>query len=147
MVNMVLGQYTSKVADNGRVSLPKKFRDELGSRYIITQGYEGSLMIVPSENWEVIVKETTNKPFLIGQARATSRFLLGGASFVELDEQGRFIVPSYLKTYAQIGAEAVFLGLGQYIELWDMERWKSYQENLKENIENIAQKLGELPNK
>lgn len=140
---MVIGQYQSKITDNGRVALPKKFRDELGNRYIITQGYESSLMIVPYESWEIIVKETINKPFLIGQARATARFLLGSASSIEIDEQGRFVIPSYLRHYAEINSEAIFIGLGKYIELWDYERWVKYQDGLKENIEDIAQKLSE----
>lgn len=144
---MVIGQYQSKVSQNGRVALPKKHRDELGNNFIITQGYERSLLIVPYKNWESVTKETTNKPFLIGEARDTARFLLGGASFVDLDEQGRFVIPPYLRNYAQIGGEVIFLGLGQYIELWDLKRWKEYQENLSTNIEQIAQKLSDRDNK
>lgn len=138
---MVIGQYQSRVAPNGRVALPKKHRDELGNNFIIAQGYEKSLLIVPYKNWELVIKETINKPFLIGEARATLRFLLGSASVVELDEQGRFVIPSYLRSYGEIGDEVIFLGLGQYIELWDLKRWKEYHKSLEDNIEEIAQKL------
>lgn len=144
MVKMVIGQHQAKIAQNGRVALPKKFREELGSHFVITQGYEGSLWIVPFENWETVIKETVNKPFLIGQARDTLRFLLGGATNIELDDQGRFIMPSYLRDYAQIDAEVIFLGLGQYIELWDSQKWQKYKGNLSQNIGNIAQKLSEM---
>lgn len=146
-MNMVVGQYQGKMAQNGRVALPKKFREELGSHFIITQGYEDSLLIVPFKNWELIVKEITNKPFLMGQTRDTTRFLLGGASSVDLDEQGRFVIPSYLRSYAQIASEVVFLGLGQYIELWDSKHWQEYQKNLSQNISEIAQKLSEIGNR
>ena len=144
--DMVIGQYTSKVADNGRTALPKKFREELGVKFVITQGYEGSLLIVPVENWEQMVKETTDKPFLMGQARDVTRFLLGGATYIDLDEQGRFIIPSYLRTYGQVGTEIIFLGLGKYIEVWDMKKWQDYHKGLSGNIENIAQKLANFKN-
>lgn len=144
---MVIGQFQSKVAQNGRVALPKKHRDELGNNFIITQGYEKSLLIVPYKNWESVVNPATNQPFLISEARDTARFLLGSASFIDLDEQGRFVIPSYLRRYAEIGDEVIFLGLGQYIELWDLTHWTQYQENLTNNIELIAQKLVDKDNK
>ncbi len=140
---MVVGQYQSKIAENGRVALPKKYRDELGNRFVITQGYEKSLLIVPYKNWETVIKQTTNKPFLIGEARANLRFLLGGASLVDLDEQGRFVIPYYLRQYAEIKEEVIFLGLGQYIELWALSHWQEYQKGLTQNIEKIVQKLVE----
>lgn len=147
MVNMVIGQYQSRIADNGRISLPKKFREELGDHFIITQGYEGSLLIVPFNNWQTITAEITNKPFFIGETRDTTRYLLGNAGSVDLDEQGRFIIPTHLRKYGQLGKEVVFLGLGNYIEVWDKDCWIKYQSNLSENIEKIGRKLGELSNK
>lgn len=144
---MIIGQYQSKVAENGRVALPKKFRDQLGNNYIITQGYEGSLMIVPFKNWEILSQEIINKPFLVESARATSRFLLGNATEIKVDEQGRFVIPPYLRKYGKIDNEAVILGLGKYIELWDSRLWEEYHSQLTKTSEEVAQKLSEVESK
>lgn len=141
MVKTVLGQYRNNVAPNGRVALPKKFRDQLGAKFILTQGYEQSLLMVPYENWENMIKTTVSKPFLIGEARDTVRFLLGGATPIDLDDQGRFIIPSYLRDYCGLASEAIFLGLGNYLEIWDSAHWATYQKKLNTHIEEIASKL------
>lgn len=140
---MVIGQHQSKISDNGRISLPKKFRDSLGGQFVIAKGYERALIIVPFEKWKTLVDDLTNRPFFMGQARDTSRFLLGSASTIEVDEQGRFVIPDYLRTYADIKGAGVFLGLGTYIELWDKEKWETYNENLNNTSETIAQRLVE----
>jgi len=141
---MLLGQYRSKVSSKGRVSFPKKFREEIGDKLVVTMGYEGSLIIVSQENWKALIEGTENKPFIFDSARDTNRFLLGGASEVELDEQGRFVIPPYLREYAKLSDEAVFLGLNKYIELWDSRLWAEHQKYLEEHIGQIAEKLGEL---
>ena len=141
---MLIGQFNSKVSLKGRVAFPKKFRDEMGDKLIVTMGYEGSLIIVARENWQALVKSTENTPFIFGSARDTNRFLLGGASEVELDEQGRFVIPSYLREYSKLKEEAVVLGLNKYVELWDSGRWAEHQKYLNEHIEEIAEKLGSL---
>src|SRR3990172_9991153 len=124
---MLIGQHRSKVGAKGRAAFPKKFREELGSKLVITQGYEGSLIVVSEEGWKALLEGTEDKPFIIGSARDTQRFLLGGATLVELDEQGRFILPDYLREYGEIGEEVIFLGLYRYVEIWDSKRWVEYQ--------------------
>ena len=139
---MLIGQYHTKVSLKGRVAFPKKFRDVLGDRLVLTLGYEGSLILVSSNNWKALIDGTEDKPFLLGSARDTSRFLLGSASEVELDEQGRFVIPPYLRDYAKISLEVVFLGLNKYVEVWEKGRWLEHQKYLSEHIAEIAEKLG-----
>ena len=141
---MLIGQYHSKVSVKGRIAFPKKFREEMGDKLVVTMGYEGSLLMVPVEGWKALIEGTENKPFIFGSARDTNRFLLGGASEVELDAQGRFVVPPYLREYAKIGGEIVFLGLNKYVEVWDKQRWLEHQKYLGEHIGEIAEKLGEI---
>lgn len=138
---MLLGQYEGKVGAKGRIGFPKKFREILGDRLIITLGYENSLIVVSEEGWKALLEGTEGKPFIQSETRETQRFLLGGASFVELDDKGRFIIPSYLRTFAKIKDQVVFLGLSRYVEVWDKSRWEEYRGNLEENIEGISQKL------
>ncbi|RJR24548.1 division/cell wall cluster transcriptional repressor MraZ [Candidatus Microgenomates bacterium] len=141
---MLVGQYRSKISPKGRIAFPKKFRDELGDELIVTLGYENSLMVVSAKEWQSLIEATKDKSVVLGSARDTNRFILGGASEIDLDEQGRFVVPSYLRDYAKIREEVVFLGLNKYVEIWDKNAWDEYQGQLKENIGEIAERLSEF---
>lgn len=138
---MLLGQHEGKTDAKGRIAFPKKLREEIGDKLIITLGYENSLIIVSQGSWKALLEGTENKPFIQQEARETQRFLLGGASFVELDDKGRFIIPNYLRSFAKIQNEAVFLGLSRYVELWDKIIWEAYSKNLEKNIDKISQRL------
>lgn len=140
---MIIGQYHAKISPKGRIAFPKKFREALGDNLVITVGYESSLMIVSAKDWQSLVEATQDKPFIFGSARDTNRFLLGEASEVDLDEQGRFVLPAYLREYAKMTEEVVFLGLNKYVEVWDKKVWEEYQKYLHENIGQIAEKLGQ----
>lgn len=144
---MLLGQYEAKIGAKGRIAIPKKFRGILGNRVIITFGYEKSLIVVSEKGWKALLEGTEGRPFIERETRETQRFLLGGASSVELDNKGRFILPFYLRSFAEIEDEVVFLGLSRYVEIWEKKRWEEYQKNLEKNIESIAKKLsgGDLP--
>lgn len=141
---MLIGQYKSKISPKGRTAFPKRFREELGDNLVVTLGYENSLMVVSGKDWKSLVEATEDKPFILGSARDTNRFLLGEAMEVVLDEQGRFIIPSYLREHARIKEEVVFLGLNKYVELWDKPVWDEYQKYLKEHIGEIAERLGQV---
>jgi len=141
---MLIGQYRSKISPKGRTAFPKKFREELGDSLVVTVGLESSLMVVSSKDWESLIEGTQDKPFILGSARDTSRFLLGEATEVVLDEQGRFIIPAYLREHAKMKEEVVFLGLNKYVEIWDKQIWEEYQKYLNEHIGEIAERLGQL---
>ncbi|MFH1561777.1 MAG: hypothetical protein ABID04_04355 [Patescibacteria group bacterium] len=144
MVNNLLGQYQSKVSPRGRVAFPKKFRQVLGDKLIVTRGYEGCLIAVCEKDWQTISGATENKPFVFGPARDTARFLLGNAVSVDLDDQGRFVLPTHLKSYGGFAKEAVFLGLNKYVEIWSQEKWQEYQKYLSKNINQISDRLTEI---
>lgn len=139
--NMLLGQYEGKLGEKNRLAFPKRLRELLGNKLIITLGYENSLIIVSEEGWQALLEGTEGKPFIQRSARETQRFLLGGASFVELDGKGRFIIPNYLREFAKIESEVIFLGLSRYVELWGKENWGVYKKNLEKNIDKISAKL------
>lgn len=141
---MLIGQFSSRVDEKGRVAVPKKLRQELGEKLIITQGYERSLIVVAQHAWQELIAGTGDKPFIIGSARDTSRFLFGSANEVELDTQGRFVIPPYLREFGTITDTAIFLGLGRYVEVWAEKTWKEYRQYLDKNITTIAQDLARL---
>lgn len=138
---MLLGQYEARVGAKNRIAMPKRFREALGDRIIVTQGYENSLIIVSQERWEALLEGTEGRPFIEKHSRDTQRFLLGSAHRTELDSKGRFILPSYLRGFAEIKDEAVFVGLWRYVELWDKGRWGKYKTNLEKRIDSIAKRL------
>jgi len=141
---MLIGQFRSKISPKGRVAFPKKFREELGDSLVVTVGYENSLMVVSAKEWQSLVEGTAGKSFIFDSSRDTNRFLLGEAREIGLDEQGRFVLPSYLREHAKMKEEVVFLGLSKYVEMWDKGVWGEYQKYLNENIGKIAEKLGQI---
>jgi MraZ protein len=141
MPNQLLGQYQVNVSKKGRVAFPKKLREVLGLKIILTRGYEGCLIAVSEKKWQTLTEATEKKPFISGPARDTVRFLLGNAALVELDEQGRFVLPDHLKEYSEIESKAVFLGLDKYVEIWSEDKWQKYQTYLSKNIDQISERL------
>ena len=144
---MLIGQYEGKIDVKGRSAFPKKFREVLGDKLIVTQGYENSLIIVSEENWKALLEGTEGRPFIDSATRETQRFLLGGATSVSLDGKGRFILPSYLREFGKIKENVVFLGLSRYVEIWSKEIWEEYRKTLEKNIDNISQRLVEKGDK
>ena len=141
---MLIGEYKNNLGDKNRVAMPKKFRDELGNSLIVTQGYEGCLIVVSPKQWEDLTKETATGPFVSGSVRDTTRFLLGGAAEVQLDKQGRFVLPKNLVDYSEIKDQVTFLGLGRWIEIWDTEKWNERKNYLAKNSSDIAEKLSQV---
>ncbi len=141
MAGMLIGQYESKIDENGRCALPKRFREILGDKIIATLGFESSIIIVKQSEWQSLLEGTEGRPFLEYETRETQRFLLGSASTVELDSKGRLILPGYLREFGKITEEVVFLGLSRYVEVWDQKRWKEYSIGLTKNIEGISARL------
>ena len=140
---MLIGQYEGKIDVKGRTAFPKKFREFLGDKLIVTQGYENSLIVVSEKNWKALLEGTEGRPFIQSETRETQRFLLGSASNVELDGKGRFIFPAYLREFGKIKDNVVFIGLSRYVEIWDKDRWSEYSKNLEKNIDTISQRLVE----
>ena len=141
---MIIGEYISKIGEKKRVSLPKKFRNELGEDIILTRGYENSLIIVNKGMWEKIAKDVIDGSFINKNIRDTSRFLIGSAVEVSLDKLGRFIIPESLFEYASLKKEIVFLGLVNWIEIWDKEKWNERVEYLDRNGDQIASEIEKM---
>jgi len=138
---MLLGQYDGEIDAKGRTAFPKKFREVLGDQLIVTLGYENSLIVVSEENWKALLEGTEGRPFIESETRETQRFLLGGASSVSLDGKGRFVLPAYLREFAGVEDDVVFIGLSRYVEIWDKNRWLTYRKGLEKNIDSISKRL------
>ncbi len=146
-ISMIIGEYRSKIAEKKRVSLPKKFRDELGDEIILTRGYEDSLIIVNKDMWSRVAQEVIDGSFINKNIRDTSRFLVGGATEITIDKQGRFLIPDSLFEHAGLTKDVVFIGLVNWIEVWDREKWEERLKYLKDNGDQIAQEISKLNEK
>lgn len=138
---MFMGEYHHSVDDKGRLIIPSKFRDELGSEFIITRGIENCLFVYPKDNWEEIVNKLETLPFTKKDARTFTRFFLSGATVAEFDKQGRINITSPLISYANITKECVIIGTGKRLEIWSSEEWNNFFDSAKDNMSDIAENL------
>src|SRR5690348_10351444 len=105
---MFIGEYTHTVDEKKRISLPAKFRKELGKKVVVTRGLDNCLFLFPHRTWETISKETAKLDFKHADSRGFSRFMFSGASEVEVDGTGRILVPEYLKDFAGLQSSVIF---------------------------------------
>ncbi len=140
---MLIGQYEGKVSEKFQIAFPKKFREILGDRLIITKGFEGYLLVVSEKDWETLLEGTQGLPFTNTRARKLQRFLLGNASEVELDDKGRFVLPEYLRLHAEIKDEVIYAGISRFVEIWNKDRWNKEQERLANAMPNVSDRLDE----
>lgn len=141
---MLLGEYRHNLDIKGRMAVPAKFREKLGAGAIITRGIDNCLFVFAAGEWDALAKKLVALPLAQANARAFSRLMLAGASDVELDQQGRILIPDYLRAYAGLKKEVVVAGLYSRIEIWDEASWKSYKAKTESASQEIAEKLGEL---
>jgi MraZ protein len=143
---MLIGQYKVNVGDKKRIAAPKKFRDELGDKLILTRGFEDCLVIVNEKAWQDITSDVSEASYGLSEMREVSRFLVGGATELELDSQGRFVIPDHLLKYASIEKEVLFVGLMRWVEVWDEKKWVDRDQAMKLSNSSNAQVLSERLN-
>ncbi len=140
---MLIGQFDAKITEKHQAALPKKFRNELGDKLIITKGFENCLIIVSVESWKTLLEGSEGKPFTNKNSRELQRFLLGNAVDIELDPKGRFVLPEFLRNHAKIKTDIIFAGIQRFVEIWDKNQWEAHQNELTENIVSITERLNE----
>ena len=139
---LLIGRYFSRMGAKGRVAVPVKLRAGLGSGAIISQGYQRALLLVAKPQWEKLTESLRSQPLTASpRVRDIERFLFGSAYEVEFDDQGRIVVPQELRQFAGLNDQAIFVGLGNRIEIWAKENWEKYSKNLAGEIEKVAEKL------
>jgi MraZ protein len=142
---MIIGQYSHTIDDKNRLSLPAKFRKEMGKKVVITPGLDSCLFIFTMKEWEKIAERLSVKESSILQAdnRGFNRYLLGGAVEVEVDGVGRMLLPEHLRDRAKLKSKVVFIGVKDRAELWDEETWNSYRSDVESKAGVLAEKLGQ----
>lgn len=138
---MFMGEYQHSIDDKGRLTIPAKFRDGLGTSFVITRGLDKCLFIYPKSEWNVIEEKLKNLPFTKADARAFTRFFFSGATECEWDKQGRVNIPANLREHAQLNKECVVIGVSNRVEVWSKELWEQYFAEAADSFGEIAEKL------
>jgi MraZ protein len=141
---MLLGEFKHNLDIKGRMAIPAKFRDKLEAGAIITRGIDNCLFVFANNEWEILAKKLVSLPLAQANSRAFARLMLAGATDVELDGQGRILIPDYLRKYAGLSKSVVVTGLYNRIEIWDEAAWSTYKVKTESSSEEIAEQLGEL---
>ncbi len=142
--DMFLGEFTHKIDDKKRLTLPKAFLKSLGTKVVITRGLDKSLFLYPQKEWQEVVDSIKELSFTQKDARAFARFMLAGAMELSVDKSGRILIPDHLKNFAKLKGKVVVAGVSDRIEIWDEKEWKRYTKSMEENADLLAEKLGEV---
>jgi MraZ protein len=141
---MFIGEYNHNLDEKGRLAVPVKFRNDLKKGAVVTKGLDGCLFLYTVSEWKILADRLSRLPISQSNTRAFARLMLAGAMDVQIDKQGRVIIPDYLRKYAGLRKRVVVNGLYNRLEIWDENNWEKYKEKTEKESGDIAEKLGEI---
>ncbi|OGJ06505.1 division/cell wall cluster transcriptional repressor MraZ [Candidatus Nomurabacteria bacterium RIFOXYC2_FULL_36_19] len=143
---MLIGEYIHTIDEKSRVSMPAKFRAELGKKIIITPGLGKCLFIFTLKEWEKVSNKLSSSDsdlsFLKVDQRNFNRYMFGRAAEVEIDSIGRILIPEFLKERIGLKNSAAIIGVKDRIEVWNERAWSENKELVEKQAEQLAEKLG-----
>lgn len=139
---MFRGQYQHTLDEKSRIIIPAKYRERLGDIFIMSQGFERCLFIYPMAEWEKLEQQLMDRLTSEKEERDLIRLIGSSAVEIEADKQGRVVIPSHLREYAQIQKDIYTIGVFTKIELWSKELWQEYSEGIKGSFEAMAKNTG-----
>lgn len=141
---MLKGQYSNSIDAKGRIVMPKKYRPALEDKVVVSRGLDGCLSVYPLKKWMEVEKKLAALPTTKKQARDYARLILSSAEDLELDKMGRINLPMHLIKMANLEKNCIIIGLGEYLEIWNEDKWNEYNQNVEESFEQIAESLVEF---
>lgn len=141
---MFLGRHGHNLDDKGRLALPARYRDELSDGVVITRGFDNCLLVYPMEAWTPLAERVSALSIGDPDVRLLRRMLFANATDVQLDRQGRILVPVELRAHAGLEREAVVVGMHSFIEIWSPDGWAAQDELVERDGASIAEKLAAL---
>lgn len=141
---MLIGEFEHSIDTKGRLVLPAKIKDDLGKEFIVTKGLDGCLFGYSLAEWNKFEEKLKALPLTNKITRDFVRFFLSGAVEEETDKQGRFLLPANLREYASLTKDAVIIGVGTRIEIWDKKKWNEYNSEENLSVDSIAEKMTEI---
>ena len=135
---MFTGEYRHSVDDKGRLAVPAKFRAQLGAGAVVSRWLDACLAIHTQDGWNDLSAKVAALPITDPNARRFSRLIFAGAAEVELDRQGRILLPAYLREHIDLGGDAVVVGSRDHAEIWVPATWATYAQGL-DDPDELAQ--------
>ncbi len=140
---MFLGEYNHNIDKKGRIIIPSKIRDNLTASFVITKGLDNCLFLYNADEWQILTDKVKALPVTDASVRKFVRFFFGGACEMELDGQGRVLLPSNLREYATLEKELVTVGVSNRVEIWSKEKYDEYCD-VNTFDEDLAEKMASL---
>ncbi len=141
---MLIGEYRHVLDAKKRVALPAKFRKELGATVVITHGLDNCLFLYPLKEWQKVADKLAGLSMGTASTRGFNRFMLAGAVESDLDSVGRILIPDFLKEFAHLNEKVVVMGVHSRVEIWDETAWDEYKGKVSGQVDELAEKLGEI---
>jgi len=138
---MLIGEFRHSIDTKNRISLPAKFRKEMGKKVFVTRGLDNCLAVYTEKSWKKILEKLEGLSMSKASERGFSRFMLSGATEVSVDSLGRILVPDYLQEFAGIEKKVVWTGTGDHAEMWSEDSWAKYLKVNQANPEELAESL------
>lgn len=141
---MLIGEFEHNLDTKGRMIMPAKIRYDVGDTFVISKGLDGCLFGFSMNEWNNFEEKLKTLPLTNKNARDFVRFFLSGAVEAEVDKQGRFLIPANLREYAGLTKETIITGVGTRIEIWDKDKWKTYNSDENLSADEIAENMANL---
>ena len=141
---MLIGEYKHTLDPKKRLSIPSKWRRDLGQTLIVTRGLDNCLFVYPQAQWNEITLKIGQLPLGQADTRSFNRFFLSGAVEIEVDSVGRILVPDFLKEFAGLDTKVVLAGIYNRVEIWGENKWEEYKRKIESQADQLAEKLGEI---
>lgn len=139
---MFIGEYRHTFDSKNRISLPAKFRKELGSAVVVTRGLDHCLFVYPKQAWKKQADRIAQHSSGSAAGRGLSRLMLAGAVEADVDSAGRILIPDYLKSFATLKEKSVVAGVNDRVEVWDEKAWTTYTKAIERDADVFAESLG-----
>ena len=139
---MFIGEYRHTFDSKNRISLPAKFRKELGTSVIVTRGLDHCLFVYPKAAWNKQAQRIAAHSTGSAAGRGLSRLMLAGSIEADVDTSGRILVPDYLRSFAALKEKSVVAGVNDRVEVWDEKAWTTYTKAIERDADDFAERLG-----
>jgi MraZ protein len=136
-----IGRFYHALEQKGRLSIPASFRSDLGSPAILTAGLEESLFLLHQDSWHTIMNQASQLSVTKKSHRDWTRYIANNASLVDIDSQGRILIPDHLRDIAHLTKNVVVVGSFDRIEIWNQSTYHSYHESLAQAAADIAESI------
>lgn len=145
---MFRGRYEHTIDAKGRLSIPSKFREVLVANYdderLIVTNFDQCLWAYPVREWKAVEDKVSALPQFKPEVKALQRFFISAASECPVDPNGRIIIPTTLRKYADLNQDVVLVGMTKRFEIWSKEKWQKVFEQAERDLSSIGEKLADL---